>query len=191
MSRSGKTSLEFGDRTHDFALRLAELEELQEACDAGPPVVLNRLGGIGQNGSFALGPSWTTKDVRETIRLGLIGGGMHVHKARALVTRYVDDRPDWFLNAKVAFAILAAALMGVEDEPDVGEPEGEAATDANSPRSQMESGDLPTSTAPPAPSAKTSKVAASGTSSASSRAGTARKAKPPKTKPRRTSASKA
>lgn len=175
MSRSGKIRLEFAGRKQDFALGLEELEELQEASDAGPPVILNRLGGVGQGGAFAMGPSWRVADVRETIRLGLIGGGMHVHKAAGLVARYVDARPDWFLNAKLAFAILAAALMGVEDEPDVGEQAGEAETPAENLTSPMESGASPISTEPPAPSAKTSDVTASGSSSASSKAGTGRK----------------
>lgn len=190
MSRTARVSLEFAGREYDFALRIKELEELQELCDAGPPVILQRLGGVSEAGAFSLGQSWRIADVRETIRLGLIGGGLHVHKARSLVARYVDDRPDWFENAKIAFGILVAALMGAEDEPDVGESEGEAAK-SDSPNSQTESGGSPTSTAPAAPSDKTSARTASGTSSASSKAGTAPKATSRKPKPRRTSASSA
>lgn len=188
MSRSGKVAIAFAGGHHDFALRIQELEELQELCDAGPPVIMQRLGGMTGDGTFALSQSWRIADVRETIRLGLIGGGMHVHKARALVTRYVDERPDWFENAKVAFGILVAALMGVEDEPDVGELVGEAVKTV-SPTSPTESGDSQTSTAPAAPSARTSGGKASGTSSVSSKAGTGRKATSRNPKPRPTSAS--
>ena len=122
MSRTAKIELDFGDGSHVFRLALGELEELQEKCDAGPPLILNRIGG----------DQWRTADVRETIRLGLIGGGMEPLKALALVQRYVDERPDWMRNAQVAYGVLAAALVGAEDEP-LEKPQGETETPPLSP----------------------------------------------------------
>lgn len=57
--------LSFGDGVYAFALYGAQLEELQEKTDAGPMELYRRL----------LGGTWRAEDARETIRLGLIGGG--------------------------------------------------------------------------------------------------------------------
>jgi len=106
MSRDGKISIDFGGAERQFRLALGELEELQELADAGPALILKRLSG----------DEWRTRDVRETLRLGLIGGGMAARKANDLVKRYVDDRPDWTWNAQLAFAIMGEAISGVPDE---------------------------------------------------------------------------
>ena len=72
-------TLAWGDGEHRFALPLAQLEELQEKCDAGPLVVFGRL----------TAGTWLTGDVYQTLRLGLIGGGMAPVAALALCRRYV------------------------------------------------------------------------------------------------------
>ena len=137
MSRSAKIDAAFGDGRHCFRLALAELEELQEKCDAGPPLILARIEAS----------QWKTADVRETIRLGLIGGGMDALKALALVERYVDERPDWTKNALLARGVLYAALVGVDEEPPE-KPKGEAET--ASPDSPTENGaGLPSGDQPP------------------------------------------
>ena len=152
MTRRAYIDLDFADGEHRFKLGLAELEELQEKCDAGPPVILDRLAGsMGQSGVAGLlagGARWRTHDVTETIRIGLIGGGMPPLKALALTRRYAVP-PDMMLCAKAAFSILAAALMGVDDE-EVGKPEGEA--DPVSPTCPTENGDLLDSTETARPS---------------------------------------
>lgn len=61
-----KIDLEWADGTYPFCLPLAQLEELQSHCDAGPMVIAGRL----EAGS------WKVGDVYHTLRLGLIGGGM-------------------------------------------------------------------------------------------------------------------
>jgi hypothetical protein len=108
MSRNAEITFPFGDGEHVFRLALGQLEELQEKCDAGPGLVMKRL----------LSPlmEWRTHDVRETIRLGLIGGGMSASEAIKLTRRYVDETPAWAENARLAASILGAALFGVEDE---------------------------------------------------------------------------
>lgn len=130
MSRNASVSLDWGDGTHQFALRWGELVLLQEATDVGPYVVLDRLAGLG----------WRLEDIREVIRLGLIGGGLEPAKAVKLVRRYVEERPP-LENVTIAYAILMAALMGAPDEP-VGEP---SAADQQSPSttSQEESSGSP------------------------------------------------
>lgn len=117
MSRSAKVRAVFGDGPHDFELPIEQLEELQEKTDAGPEHLFNRLAG----------DRWRVADVRETIRLGLIGGGMPPIKALQLVDRYC--RAAWLLDAKpVARMVLGSALVGAPDEdPPPGEPKRETA----------------------------------------------------------------
>ena len=70
-------------------------------------------------------------DLRETIRLGLIGGGMDPLDALVLVKRYVDDRP-LMENVLPAWRILSAALMGPEDDAPGKEAAPAAATESAS-----------------------------------------------------------
>jgi hypothetical protein len=113
MSRSGKTPpLDWADSTYEFALGWGELGELQDACNAGPFVVLARLASS----------QWRLEDVVTTIRLGLIGGGVEPPKALALVRTYVESRPqDLVLNASFARGILETSIVGAPEEPP-GEP---------------------------------------------------------------------
>jgi len=109
MSRGGGISLDFADGEYSFRLPWGQLTELQEICDAGPYVILERL----QNRTFRL------CEVRDTIRLGLIGGGLDAQKAVRLVRTYVEDieRHSLMSNAVVASAVLLAALLPPGDEP--------------------------------------------------------------------------
>ena len=105
MSRAAEVYLKWPDRERLFRLGIGELRELQEKCDAGPLFILSRVSG-GQ---------WFLDDLRETIRLGLIGGGTKAAEALLIVERYIDPHPkaDFVPYAQ---AILAAALFGVKDE---------------------------------------------------------------------------
>lgn len=116
MSRSARYTGPFGDGPHDFQLNIAELEELQELTDAGPEEVFHRV----SEGR------WRVADIRETIRLGLKGGGMAPLKARAMIDRYAASG-DLANQKALVTAILAAALVGApdEDEPS-GEMQGES-----------------------------------------------------------------
>lgn len=105
MSRDGSITLDWADGEHVFRLRWGELIQLQEACDAGPLVVFTRLGGM----------HWRLEDVRDTIRLGLIGGGATPEAALKLVRDYVEARP-LLENVALARAIVGAATIGASDE---------------------------------------------------------------------------
>lgn len=111
MSRSARYTGPFGDGPHDFQLRIVELEELQELCDAGPEEIFHRI----SEGR------WRVADVRETIRLGLKGGGMAPLTARAMIDRYAGPG-ELAGNKHLATCILATALVGAPDED---EPSGE------------------------------------------------------------------
>ena len=107
MSRAGKTPpLEWADGTYEFALGWGALLELQDACNAGPFVVLARLAAN----------QWMMQDISTTIRLGLIGGGLEPVKALRLVKDYVESRPP-MENASFARGILEVSLMGAPEEP--------------------------------------------------------------------------
>ena len=99
-------TLAWGDGEHRFALPLAQLEELQEKCDAGPLVVFGRL----------TAGTWLTGDVYQTLRLSLIGGGMAPAAALALCRRYVLERP-WLESVPVAATVLGVAVNGRPQEP--------------------------------------------------------------------------
>jgi hypothetical protein len=55
-------------------------------------------------------------DVRETIRLGLIGGGMSAGKGDGRGQNHVDGRP-LALSVLIAHAVIKAVLIGVPDDP--------------------------------------------------------------------------
>lgn len=98
--------LEWADGAYPFCLPLAQLEELQALCDAGPAVISGRLEMS----------TWKVGDIYHTLRLGLIGGGMEPVKALRLCKLYVLDRP-WLENVLPAHAVIQAALIGKSDEP--------------------------------------------------------------------------
>lgn len=105
MSRGAEIELNWPDAPRTFRLRIGELRKLQERCDAGPKKVLDRL----------LDGSWLVEDIRETIRLGLMGGGAKPDEAVKLLADYVDERP--LMDSVIwAQAILMAAIVGPPDE---------------------------------------------------------------------------
>lgn len=105
--RKAQVTFEWADGTYTFRLPRKQLEELQELCDAGPAWISARI----ESGS------WRFKDIREPIRLGLIGGGKTAEQARKLVELYVDPPVPLMENLRPAQLILSAVLVGVEDEP--------------------------------------------------------------------------
>lgn len=119
MSRLGLISINWADGEYSFALKIKQLIELQEKCDAGPPHILARLEGN----------AWRVNDIRETIRLGLIGGGLDPSKALKLTINYVDEMP-LGENALFAQVILAAAILGA--------PEGQEDAPAEKPEADQE-----------------------------------------------------
>ena len=95
---------------HAFRLPLTQLESLQQKTDSGPEFLLHKIN-LGQ---------WSAVDLFETIRCGLIGGGMAAEAAQKLVRGAFERYP--LIEFKVpAQAILGAALYGPPDDP-VGEP---------------------------------------------------------------------
>ncbi|MCZ7451034.1 gene transfer agent family protein [Agrobacterium rhizogenes] len=125
--RSARIELDWGDGTYTFRLAWGQLIELQEKCDAGPYVILQRL----QTGA------WQIEDISNVIRLGLIGGGMTAVDALKKTRAYVEAFPPMD-NLLPAQGILAAALMGAPDEA-VGEADAAIPKENSSTLSQTES----------------------------------------------------
>ena len=115
MARRTSIDLVFGDAEHRFHLDLPRLKQLQERCNAGPPEILGRL----INGRARV------EDAQETIRLGLIGGGMPAAAALKLVQDYAGDDTPMAEVIAVAIMVLGAAVLGHQpDPPPPQEPEG-------------------------------------------------------------------
>lgn len=102
MSSNASVTIAWADGDYTFRLPIGQLRELQDKCGAGPLAIFERL----RNGT------WMVDDIRETLRLGLIGGGLKPPEALVLIKRYVDDRP-WAENVLAATTVLLAAVMGV------------------------------------------------------------------------------
>ncbi|MGA8172322.1 MAG: gene transfer agent family protein [Methylocystis sp.] len=95
----------FAGKRRRFCLRLGEVGELEQLCEAGVGAILKR---------FALA-EYRFADVRETIRLGLIGGDngeLGPGLADILMENYVDSRP-LGENAGLAAQILHALIEGI------------------------------------------------------------------------------
>lgn len=147
--------LPFAGQERDFRLDIGALRELQSTCEAGISTILARLMSIQPQAvglkrplpeAYALqdldpdyhsdlnlfamlrqiGGDWRVDDVRETIRLGLIGGGLTPSDAFLLVATYVDKRP-MNENVGTAASILLHAVVGDPDDP-VGKPVAETVT---------------------------------------------------------------
>lgn len=97
---------------HDFALTIGNLRALQQHCNAGPHEVFERV----------MARKWRVDDLFETLRQGLIGGGMDQAKASDMVNGAMGRHPLLEFVPTVQ-AVLAHSLVGPEDDK-VGEPEG-------------------------------------------------------------------
>ncbi|WP_320188916.1 gene transfer agent family protein (plasmid) [Agrobacterium rosae] len=141
------TEIPFGGKKHSFRLALGGLQELQSLCNAGPATILARLMSAQPQAAHvkrpdpdqfklgavdpdfladfntysllrSIGGDWRIEDVRETVRLGLIGAGMSPSDAYVLVSTYVDQTEKYPLvdNVGVAASILLHALTAPAGE---------------------------------------------------------------------------
>lgn len=106
----------FGGERRKFALKIKQIDELQRLCGAGIGEIIARM----HNHTFYV------RDVYDTIRLGLIGGGEQDVVAFALCETYVDGRPLARVNDKnshylLAKDILGAAFFGLDEVKDAAE----------------------------------------------------------------------
>jgi hypothetical protein len=95
----------FAGRDRRFQLRLGEISELERVAGAGIGAITERV----ITGKFY------ARDIWDTLRLGLEGGGMDEPEATALLSRYRDKPLIPYVG--LASDILAAALAGVPEPP--------------------------------------------------------------------------
>jgi len=95
----------FGDAEHDFHLTDAMIEELERITGAGIGTLYLRVARS----------QYHARDLIETIRLGLIGGGMNPQRAAELVAVYAKDRP-LAETFGLALDVLDARFSGKPDE---------------------------------------------------------------------------
>lgn len=116
---------------HEFALPIGPLRALQDATDAGPEQLFNKM-------RLA---TWRIDDALHILRCGLIGGGMDKATAAQLINSLVELHPHRIAEFKVpAIAIMQFMMFGPSDDP-VGKPEGV-------PETPPENGNSPPSTRP-------------------------------------------
>lgn len=126
MNNQGEVTDKWGDGTYTFRLTVTGIIELEQKCDAPFAVIFGRL----TSGTFKL------NDIRETIRLGLIGGGLASSKALTLVENYIMPLSE---SLPLARAIVAGVMFGFEASP-LGEAEAApgASTSASTPQPSTE-----------------------------------------------------
>ena len=122
--------LKFADGEYHFALMLPQVFELERNCGGinadgvriGKSIfqIYDELsGGLGLGADefipvFMGGGKANAKDIIETVRLGLIGGGMSPIDAKQLVNDYCFPVRPMTECLGVAWVILRAAIEGVE-----------------------------------------------------------------------------
>lgn len=124
----GQVTEAFADGTYSFRLALGQWQELQEKTGIGPLALYVRL----------LDRSWRIEDLRETVRLGLIGGGITPAEAMKLVVRYVDERP-LIESVPLALTIITASLFppkGVKERRSSGEKRAAEASPTSPPSTE-------------------------------------------------------
>lgn len=133
MSRDGSCEVPFNGQRTMFKLAWRELMKIQEACDAGPYVVLDRL----------LTGRWNLQDISEVIKWGLIGAGMPQSDALKLIETEVEGRRP-LENLVIAQTVLGAGVVGAPEEA-VGKKSAAASQGKRKTRSRTASSDLPPS----------------------------------------------
>ena len=112
----------FGDGEHLFRLPLKQIAELQEKCGGLPHGAIGAVFERVETGQYAVA------DLVETIRLGLIGGGMDPAGAYNLVHRYAippkqaDGEHSLQQLWTVARAVLHSCIVGFEPKKKDGTP---------------------------------------------------------------------
>jgi hypothetical protein len=117
MSGDGSVTLEQWGEPTTFRLAIGEFRQLQDAINR-PRAEL---------GLPSLGPSELFRalvalnvwphEVREVLRLGLIGAGMKGDRALVLIKRHVEIPGMFKQSCEMACAVLGTALYGVPDDP--------------------------------------------------------------------------
>lgn len=115
MSADGSVTLVWGDGENKFRFAIGQFRELQERVNQrrvtiGAPIV----GPMTLLASLRAQDAWPD-DVRDVLRIGLVGGGMSIKEANRKLSHHFDNRPP-FESTLTAYAALFAGLVGVPDQ---------------------------------------------------------------------------
>jgi hypothetical protein len=116
MSADGSIVIEWGGDEYKFRLAIGEMRDLFEFINK-PRVAIGApmIGPMTLLQTLEKGDGWPN-EIREIIRLGLIGGGMKTDRALVLIKTLVEP-PGHLLSAHVvAYKVLMSAISPVEDE---------------------------------------------------------------------------
>jgi hypothetical protein len=116
---------------HPFLLRIGELRALETSCDLGSRMILVAL----------MASTFRVDHVLETIRLGLIGGGMPDKEAKRILDLALNTCSHTALAIVAANALEYSLSWDADDQP--GELQAEAASQTVDLRSQTERPDGP------------------------------------------------
>jgi hypothetical protein len=118
VSADGSAVLVWGDGPNKFRFAIGEFRELQERINErririGAPVV----GPMSLLATLRAKDAWPD-DVRDVLRIGLVGGGMPIKDAHRRLVLYFDNKPP-LEHMLTAYAALFAGLVGVPEESGV------------------------------------------------------------------------
>src|SRR5262245_3922477 len=122
MARDGSVRLHFGDGEHLFRLRIGDMLELQDRINSFRLPLLIRSG---HPNPPLIGPATLVREcgvgnlwpheLREIMRLGLVGGGMRASNIEVLLARHFNNYSITELSLKT-FEVLKAAFLD-DDTP--------------------------------------------------------------------------
>ncbi len=122
MSSDASISLFWGDAEQSFRFGIGQFRELQDKVNTrrlaiGAPVV----GPMALLNALRANDAWPD-DIRDVLRLGLIGGGKSFSEAHRMMLRYFDDTPP-LEHMRPAFVVLMAGLAGAPGDEAKKKPE--------------------------------------------------------------------
>ncbi|EJW12733.1 hypothetical protein A33M_1703 [Rhodovulum sp. PH10] len=122
MEHDGAIDLVWGGDERRFRLAIDQCLALEERRGCGLAEIRQRLAT----------DRWHIDDIRETLRLGLIGGGVDGKLARELIDRHCGAGK-LYDGVIVALAVITAAVVSPRAEPPVGKAGAAAAPETDSP----------------------------------------------------------
>lgn len=159
MAKTGGLTIVWGDGEQVLRLGLGELEELDDKTGKGPELLFNEL----------RGGSWHVTELRQILRLALIGGGKPAEDAFVFVQRYFVEGK-LIMMRQLAMTVLSHALAVPDetevDEPPMGKPTGDQAPGSDW---KTDGSILPPSSETPLPSASGPVMSSGGASTSITR----------------------
>lgn len=110
---------------HNFRLGIGELRALQQATGVGPTFLMGRV----------ISSQWFVDDLIETVRLGLIGGGMSEVEAKRLTNKVFEHTDALQRHVVLAATLLKDTLTGQGEFTPSGETTAPTMTNEENPTS--------------------------------------------------------